>query len=267
MKKLIAILFILSALLCYYATRPAKHPLPANQEKPHTTQSQILPGFTPGKLIPTVDDLPKPVGIAYHAYNLKEYCQSKIPAKSWIPLGKTPKNLQHALVSIEDKRFYTHHGVDADGILRATLVNIQEGDIVQGGSTLTQQLVKNNLLSDKQTLGRKMLEASLAFLVESRCSKEDILEMYLNTTYFGGGATGIKAAAETFFGVEPFQLSLSECAAIAGLPNAPSILNPLENPEGCKKRRNLVLKAMNAGGYIRNEEMTAAQAEPLGVKK
>lgn len=267
MKKLIAILFVLSAILCYYATRPVKHSLPSQSSTGQTTEtSPAQHGFGLGNIIPHVEQFPKPVGTFYHAYYMKEFCQEKIGSKNWVALAKTPKNLQHALVAIEDKRFYEHHGIDADGILRATLVNIQEGSIVQGGSTLTQQLIKNNLLSDEQTMGRKVQEAGFAFLVESRYSKEDILEMYFNTTYFGGGATGIKAAAKTFFGVDPFQLSLSECAAIAGLPNAPSALNPLENPEGCIKRRNLVLKAMGDAGYLRKGEVAAAQAEPLGLK-
>jgi penicillin-binding protein 1A len=267
MKKLIAILFVLSAFLCYYATRPVKHSVPSTSNVPQISEKSSMHGSGPGKLLPGVEQWPKPVRLFYHAYYLKDFCQEKTGLKNWISLGKTPKNLQHALVAIEDKRFYEHHGIDADGILRATLVNIQEGGIVQGGSTLTQQLVKNNLLSDEQTLARKLQEASFAFLVESRYSKEDILEMYFNTTYFGGGATGIKEAAKTFFGLEPFQLSLSECALLAGLPNAPSALNPLENPEGSLKRRNLVLKAMGDAGYLRKDEVTAAQAEPLGVKE
>ncbi|MCH3913820.1 MAG: transglycosylase domain-containing protein [Acidaminococcaceae bacterium] len=267
MKKLIAILFVLSAFLCYKATRPVKHSAPSTSNNSQATEKAPTHGIDTGNIIPTVNQWPQPVSRFYHAYYLKNFCQEKIGLKDWVSLEKTPKNLQHALVSIEDKRFYEHHGIDADGILRATLVNIQEGGIVQGGSTLTQQLVKNNLLSDEQTIGRKVQEASFAFLVESRYSKEEILEMYFNTTYFGGGATGIKQAAKTFFGLEPFQLSLSECAVIAGLPNAPSALNPLENPEGCLKRRNLVLKAMGDVGYLRKDEVTAAQAEPLGVKE
>lgn len=267
MKKLIAILFILSAFLCYYATRPVKHPVPSPSKTPQTTEkAPSQQGFDPGKLIPGVDQWPKPVGTFYHAYNMKEFCLEKVGAKNWVTLAKTPKNLQHALVAIEDKRFYEHHGIDADGILRAILVNIQEGSIVQGGSTLTQQLIKSNLLSDQQTMERKVQEASFALLVESRYSKEDILEMYFNTTYFGGGAIGIKAAAKTFFGVEPSRLSLSECATLAGLPNAPSALNPQENPEGCLKRRNLVLKAMGDAGYLRKDEVETAQAEPLSIK-
>lgn len=266
MKKLIYILFILSAILCYAATRPSHGPnalqLPdfssvLQQDKQTATTAQ------PHSALTYLPQSVRPFGTAYY---LKDILQAKIGKTNWITLKKMPKAMPQALVAIEDRRFYEHHGVDVDGIMRAVLVNIQADEVVQGASTITQQLIKNTLLTSEQSLQRKALEAALALEVESRYSKDEILEMYLNTTYFGAGATGIKAAASTYFGLEPFQLSLPECAMLAGLPYAPSALNPKDNPKDCKVRRDLVLTQMSKYGYIRHEEAQAAQAEGLGLK-
>ena len=283
-KFIVFLLFCLSAGLCYYATRPAKHPnrppinttqqtqqaakttnpltaLGEKLDKTEDNKTEILPA-----LLPPQTAWPKPVSAVWGAYNMKNATKAKIGSGNWVSLGKIPQNMVTALISVEDHRFYEHNGVDFDGILRAILVNIQEDGIVQGASTLTQQLVKNNLLSDQRSMERKVFEAALALMVEGRFSKEDILEMYLNTTYFGAGATGIKAAASTYFGKEPSQLSLAECATLAGLPNAPSALNPYENPEGCKKRRNLVLSLMGKRGYLQPSEVQKAIAQPLTLR-
>lgn len=287
-NKIIILLFCLSAALCYYATRPAQHParVPATT-KGTTTQTQTAPQKTSGvltglvdkmdkagnnkteilpALLPPQQDWPKPLSAVYGAYNIKTATQAKIGSANWVPLKQLPQAMPTALIAVEDRRFYEHGGVDLDGILRALLVNIQADEVVQGASTLTQQLVKNNLLNDQRSVERKIWEAALSLLVEGRCSKDDILEMYLNTTYYGAGATGIKAAAHTYFGKEPQQLSLTECATLAGLPNAPSALNPYENPEGCKQRRNLVLSLMGKQGFLRQDEVTKAQSQPLTLK-
>lgn len=158
--------------------------------------------------------------------------------------------MQQALLAIEDHNFYNHGAIDMDGILRAALVNITAGEVVQGGSTITQQLTKNLFLSQEQTMSRKAEEAILALVLEHHYSKDQLLEIYFNTTYFGAGATGIQAAAATYFNKAPNELQLAECAVIASLPYAPSALNPLENPEGCKKRQRLVLQTMVKRGYI-----------------
>ncbi len=277
MKKLIYILFILSAVLCFLATRPSigpkslpsltslKDALPTFSSKPNPTPPPASANSLP-TLYPGLGYLPKSMRPLGDAYFLKEVLEAKVGKENWVTLKSLPRAMSQALVAIEDRRFYEHHGVDTDGILRAILVNIQADSYVQGASTITQQLVKNTLLNDQQSLQRKAFEAALALEVEARYSKEDILEMYLNTTYFGAGATGIKAASATYFGLEPFQLSLPECALLAGLPYAPSALNPKENPADCEKRRNLVLSQMAKYGFIRHEEASAAQREKLGLK-
>lgn len=290
MKKLIYILFILSGILCYAATRPSHGPnalpdfsqyIPAlkqvEQFLPKTSTQNSGTGKETQKVTSSSDPTPvgphpglnflpqqlRPFGDAYY---LKDILKAKVGKDNWISLKKMPKTMPQALIAIEDRRFYEHHGIDTDGILRAILVNIQADSVVQGASTITQQLIKNTLLTNKQSMERKITEAALALEVESRYDKEDILEMYLNTTYFGAGATGIKAAASTYFGLEPFQLSLPECATIAGLPYAPSALNPKENPKDCLERRNLVLSQMAKYGFIRQEEALSAQKEGLGLK-
>ena len=214
-------------------------------------------------LLPDKKEWPKPILVFWKVTHMKDNTMEKVGKDNWVKLKDIAPTLRTALISIEDRRFYEHSGVDIDSILRAILVNIQADGVVQGGSTLTQQLVKNTVLDSEQTIERKIYEALLALIVESENSKDDILEMYLNTTYFGAGATGIKEAADTYFGVLPFQLSLPESATIAGLPYAPSSLNPYENKEGCKKRRDLVLAQMAKNGVITMDEAKAAAEEPL----
>ena len=265
MKKFICLVLCLSALVMWWATLPVDHSIKNTgivQENSFPTEQasskKTLLGFLPAQT-----SWPKPLRILWEASNIKKTAQSKIGAKNWIPLKEIPQTMQNALIVVEDKRFYEHHGIDMDGIIRALLVNIQADDIVQGGSTLTQQLVKNTLLDSEQSMERKLFEAFFALWVESQNSKEDILEMYLNTTYFGAGATGIKEAAHTYFGKTPSQLSLAESAALAGMPNAPSALNPYDNPEGCKRRRNIVLGLMSKYGYAHSAEATVAAKEPI----
>lgn len=149
------------------------------------------------------------------------------------------------------------------GILRAMFVNISAGEIVQGGSTLTQQLAKNMFLSQEQTMSRKVYEVMFSLMLEDKFSKDQILEMYFNTTYFGNGATGITAAARSYFGKTPAEMNLAECAVIASLPYAPSALNPYENPEGCKKRQHLVLDTMVKRGFIGETVANAAKEKTI----
>ena len=137
--------------------------------------------------------------------------------------------------------------------------------MVEGGSTLTQQLVKNLLLTSDRTMGRKALEMGLALIVEARCSKEEILEMYLNTTFLGAGATGVKQASQVYFGKQPRDLSLPQAALLAGLPYAPTALNPYNNWRGAKKRRNLVLQRMYEQQMITDTQLEEATSEPLKI--
>ncbi|MDX1659630.1 MAG: transglycosylase domain-containing protein, partial [Nitriliruptorales bacterium] len=168
-----------------------------------------------------------------------------------------------AVVSIEDRRFFLHRGVDAPAILRAAAVNVAEGSVEQGGSTLTQQYVKNTMTGPARTLERKLKEAALAFQLEQRYSKEEILERYLNTVYFGKGAYGIRAASQRFFGVEPAELDLAQAATLAGMIASPSRYDPFEHPEASRERRRLVLDAMVGAGQIDRDAAEEAAARQL----
>jgi membrane peptidoglycan carboxypeptidase len=250
MKKLLMVLVLLSAALCYYVTRPETIKAPAGGLAA-MTESFSYPNLA--------RQLPRPLRLLYQAWNIREITRSRIDRDDWVPFDQMPPYLSQALVAVEDRRFYSHHGIDPDGILRAILVNLQADEVVEGGSTLTQQLVKNNLLSSERSMQRKAWEAVLSLLVEARCSKEEILEMYLNTTFFGNHSTGVKAAARNYFGIQPKQLSLSECAVIAGLPNAPTALNPYVDKEACRMRRDLVLEKMHKEGFITSNQLNHAR--------
>ncbi|KEO84446.1 transglycosylase domain-containing protein [Tumebacillus flagellatus] len=186
-------------------------------------------------------------------------------------LNEVPKWVSDGVVAVEDSRFYDHNGIDFRSIGRAIWKDILTGSAAEGGSTLTQQLAKNVYLTQDKTLSRKVKEVYLAAQIERNYSKEDILEMYLNRVYFGHGATGIKMAAEVYFGKgdDMKDLSLSECALLAGLPNAPSAYDPYndQNVEAAIKRRNIVLDAMAKNGYITQDEADKAKQDKLVLKQ
>ena len=161
-----------------------------------------------------------------------------------VPLKQIPPYLKSALVATEDRKFYKHSGVDLRGIARAIVKDIQAGKFVEGASTITQQLAKTLFLTPRKTIVRKIKEAILAFQLERRYTKDEILELYLNQVYFGSGAYGVASAASIFFGKSVQDLSLAECALIAGMPKSPSRYSPLINKELALKRRNIVLQQM-----------------------
>jgi penicillin-binding protein 1A len=177
-----------------------------------------------------------------------------------------PPDLARAVVAIEDRRFYDHHGVDVRGTARALWRNAQAGGTREGGSTITQQLARLLFLSQDRTLRRKVQEAMLAFWLESQLSKEEILVRYLNTAYFGAGAYGVDAAAKRYFGKKAKELSLSEAAMLAGLVRAPSQLAPTRNLEGARERAETVLQAMVETGAITPEQANAARAQPANLR-
>jgi penicillin-binding protein 2A len=185
-------------------------------------------------------------------------------------LKDIPVDLQHALVAVEDSRFYDHNGIDFRSIGRAIYRDILTGSKVEGGSTITQQLAKNVYLTHEKTYTRKIKEIALSAQIERNYSKDDILEMYFNRVYFGNGATGVRMAAETYFakGNQLNKLSLAESALLAGLPNAPSAYNPWikENYDKAMQRRNIVLQAMEKQGYITHEQSEKTQAEPIKLQ-
>ena len=191
---------------------------------------------------------------------------AKRRAPNWVPLVQIPKQTQDALLAIEDHDFYNHGALDVSSIFRALLVNATAGEIVEGGSTLTQQLVKNLFLSDEQSLSRKAEEATIAFLIEHRYTKQEILELYLNTTYLGAGAYGIKEASQIYFNKIPPNLGLGESCMLAAMPYAPSALNPFKNPAGCAKRMRLVLSSMEKYNLVGKAEAEKARFAGVTLK-
>src|SRR4029079_16795310 len=160
--------------------------------------------------------------------------------------------MKQAIVAIEDKAFYEHRGVDLRGILRALWADARGGGVVQGGSTITQQFVKNTYTKNQRSIARKLREAALAWQLEQRWSKDRILTAYLNTIYFGNGAYGVEQAAQTYFhhGAGPGKLSLAQAALLAGIPEDPAAYDPAASPGAPKARRNVVLKQMLDQGDI-----------------
>lgn len=184
-----------------------------------------------------------------------------------VPLSTIPKQMQQATIAIEDRNFYNHGAIDLRGIARAFVFTVFRKQI-QGGSTLTQQLVKNSLLTPERTIIRKVKEIILAYATELLYSKDKILEMYLNQTPYGGTAWGIEAASQTYFGKHAKDLTLSESALLSGLPEAPTTFSPFgAHPELAKKRQKQVLEAMTEEGYITKEQASKAYDEPLNYKR
>ncbi|WP_324748940.1 PBP1A family penicillin-binding protein [Sphingomonas sp. LY54] len=182
----------------------------------------------------------------------------------WVRYDEIPEVMKDAMLAVEDRRYHMHPGVDPIGLARAVKVRVERGHWAQGGSTITQQLARNIFLTNSRTFGRKVREAILALALERRFSKEQILELYLNRVYFGGGAYGIDAASRRFFGHSADTLSLSEAAIIAGLVKAPSNYSPTADAEAARGRAGVVIKLMLETGDITPAE--AASAEPAQVK-
>ena len=185
--------------------------------------------------------------------------------------------MKAAIIAVEDRRFYQHHGVDWQGTLRAVIANSASGDVVQGASTLTQQYVKNYFLyvaaktqterlkATEQTPARKLKEAQIALQLERSLSKEDILARYLNIVYFGNGAAGIQAAARTYFNTTADQLTVPQAALLAGMVRSTTATDPMTKPEAARERRNVVIRQMREQQMIDDAQLQAALAEPLGV--
>ena len=179
-----------------------------------------------------------------------------------VDLVYTP--LIDAVVTSEDSRFYEHEGVDPLSLLRAVVSNIRTGGIAQGGSTLTQQYVKNAFVGDQQTLHRKVQEAVIAIQLEREQTKDEILERYLNTVYFGDGAYGVQAAAQHYFNVNARRLNLNQSATLAGILTAPEAYDPIDHPFDAKFRRDFALDRMVRYGYLDAEDLEAVLLTELG---
>src|SRR5499427_4866327 len=175
-----------------------------------------------------------------------------------VPIKELPPYLPRAFMAIEDRRFFSHFGVDPIGLLRALAANVLRRGVSQGGSTLTQQLAKNLFLTQERTIGRKVQELVLALWLEHKYSKAQILDLYLNRVYFGAGAYGVEAAAQRYFGKSARKVTLGEAALLAGLVKSPSRLAPTHNPDGAQRRGQVVLAAMAAMGVISEHAATAA---------
>ncbi len=182
-----------------------------------------------------------------------------------VPLERVPKILRQALIAAEDSNFYHHEGLDFIGIFRAMVKNIMAGGIVQGGSTITQQVVKSLLLTPERSIKRKIREAVLAYRLERSLSKDEILYLYINQIYFGNGAYGVQVASKSYFGHDVTEIGLAEAALLAGLPRAPSRFSPTRAPELARKRKNYVLQRMMEEGMISPEEKQRAREKPISV--
>ncbi|MBM7623793.1 PBP1A family penicillin-binding protein [Sporohalobacter salinus] len=186
--------------------------------------------------------------------------------RNYTPISKIPKKLQNAIISIEDNRFYEHSGIDIWGIIRALSVNIIHGNIIEGGSTITQQLVKNAFLTNERTFRRKIQEAYLAIQLEKRYTKKEILELYLNEIYLGHNTYGVQTAATYYFNKDLQDLTLTESALLAGLPKSPNQYSPYNNPKIAKQRRNIVLSQMAKYDYITKSKAAKLQQKPINLE-
>ena len=217
----------------------------------------ILPRSLPS--VTAVESFDPSEGAKVYDDNDELITEFHVERRIFVPLAQIPTALQDAVIATEDARFYSHHGVDPTGIARAIYQNWRRRRIVEGGSTITQQLAKVLFLTPDKSLERKLKEAVLALLLERRYSKNRILELYLNQIYFGQGAFGVEAAARTFFGKSVGELTLAESALLAGLPKAPATYSPFDHPDAAKRRRNTVLTRMVETGALKPD-----QARPAG---
>ena len=210
-------------------------------------------------------------GIAFLGYKMYSDAISKTSIEdriseiksdeNYTTIDNVPDNFKNAIISIEDHRFKTHNGIDIITTTRSMLENVRQKDIVAGGSTITQQLGRLLYFTQEQRFTRKVAELFVAFDLEKNYSKDQILELYINTIYYGDGYYGIKEASNGFFKKSPKDLTLYEASLLAGLPNAPSVYSPTKNPELAHKRQEAVLRAMVKYECITNDQMQDALSE------
>lgn len=206
-----------------------------------------------------------PESSVVYDYRDRYYGDIGVQKRYYVRIDEIPERVIQAFVSAEDRNFFKHSGIDIGAIVRAMIANIRAGRIVQGGSTITQQLARNLFLTRERTIRRKIREMILALKIERAFDKRKILELYLNQIYLGNGAYGVEAASRVYFGKSVKDLTLEEAALLAGLPKAPSKFNPFVNPELAERRRNYVLRRMFEDGYITREEYEVAVRKPVVV--
>ena len=208
----------------------------------------------------------------YQGYNMYETAinetsisqmieQIKKDTKNYTEIEDVPEDYINALVAVEDKRFYKHNGVDIISIGRAIITDIRMMELVEGGSTITQQLAKNTYFTQKKEITRKIAEVFVAFEYEKELSKEEILELYINTCYYGDGYYSIADAAKGYFDTKVEDMNLYECTLLVGIPNAPSVYAPTKNPDLAKERQMQVLNKMQDEGYISEKEVSKIKEE------
>jgi penicillin-binding protein 1A len=223
----------------------------------------ILPRTLPS--VTALETFQPLVGTKLYDDNDELITELHVERRIFVPLVHMPQALRDAVIATEDRRFYYHWGVDPIGIARATVQNYRRGRVVEGGSTITQQLTKVLFLTPDKSLERKVKEAVLALELERRYTKDRILEMYLNQVYFGHGAYGVEAAARTYFGKSVSELNVREAALIAGLPRAPSTYSPFEHGDAAKRRREVVLRRMVDFGALKDAEAKRLARADLGL--
>jgi penicillin-binding protein 1A len=214
------------------------------------------------------DDIRPPASSQIYDINGNEIAnvhaaENRVPVK----INKIPKDLQNAFVAVEDARFYDHMGIDPRGILRAAWANLTDRTVAEGGSTITQQLAKNAYLTQERTLKRKIQEMFLALQLERQYTKQEILELYLNQIYFGQGAYGVQAAAQTYFGKNVENLDLNECAVLAGIPKSPNYYSPMNNMAAAQERKATVLDQMEKYNYINTSTARKTKNEKIELAK
>jgi penicillin-binding protein 1A len=211
-------------------------------------------------------EIPKrPPSISILDQNMRPLATRGDQGGGTLTLKELPTYLPKAFIAIEDRRFYSHYGIDPLGIGRAAMANALRRGVSQGGSTITQQLAKNLFLTQERTIQRKLQEAMLALWLERKFSKDQILELYLNRVYFGAGAYGVEQAAQRYFGKSARKVTLAEAALLAGLVKSPSRLAPTRNFEGAEQRAQVVLAAMADVGFIKPAEQKFAAAHPPAI--
>ncbi|MBI2205869.1 MAG: PBP1A family penicillin-binding protein [Candidatus Rokubacteria bacterium] len=223
----------------------------------------ILPRSLPN--VAALETLQPLAGSKIYDDNDELITELHVERRIFVPLAQVPQSLRDAVIATEDRRFYSHWGIDPIGIGRAVYQNYRRGRIVEGGSTITQQLTKLLFLTPDKSLDRKLKEAVLALELERRYSKDRILEMYLNQIYFGHGAYGVEAAARTYFGKSVSELAIRESALLAGLPRAPSSYSPFEHADLARRRRDVVLRRMVDYGAVKDADARRLAKLDLGL--
>jgi 1A family penicillin-binding protein len=223
----------------------------------------ILPRTLPS--VTALETFQPLVGTKVYDDNDELITEMHVERRIFVPLAHIPQALRDAVIATEDKRFYYHWGIDPIGIARAVAQNYRRGRIVEGGSTITQQLTKVLFLTPDKSLERKLKEAVLALELERRYPKDRILEMYLNQVYFGHGAYGVEAAARTYYGKSVSELNVREAALLAGLPRAPTTYSPFEHGEAARRRRDVVLRRLVEYGALKDAEAKRLARADLGL--